>query len=225
MALRAAKNETVWITADEAAHRLGVSKPTLYAYVSRGKIGRTLADDGRRSRFNAAEVAVLGRGKPKPPSPGMTELRLASAVTRIDDTTLFYRGVPIGSLVGQKNFEHVASLLWQHGPSTWTVDQALVRQIIAFRTVSIQVAQDGGPSASKTRTLNANAGSLDHQPGQAASQMAQLVLQLGYLRGQRDLEQSKNETDMPLGDLMAKQTAELLGATYRNALRGKVNLN
>jgi citrate synthase len=176
-----ARNETVWISADEAAHRLGVSKPTLYAYVSRGKIRRTLADDGRRSRFNAAEVALLGRGKPKPPSSGMTELRLASAVTRIDDATLFYRGIPIGSLVGTNTFEQVAALLWQHEPSTWKPDPGLIAQISVFRSVieqsQLQRKLGGQDEIGGSRT------SWDHGlvPGQAAAQLAQLVLQTGCL--------------------------------------------
>ena len=205
-----AKNETIWISADEAAHRLGVSKPTLYAYVSRGKIRRTLADDGRRSRFNAAEVAVLGRGKPKPPGAGMTELRLASAVTRIDETTLFYRGVPIGSLVGKKSFEHVAALLWQHEPSTWVANQELVSQLVWFRTVSIQAPQQHRGSTSRSRASRPSDEPLGHQPGQAASQMAQLVLQLGYLRAQRNARRFENQETV-LAEVVPQQTSEILG--------------
>ncbi len=205
-----AKNETIWISADEAAHRLGVSKPTLYAYVSRGKIRRALADDGRRSRFDAAEVAILGRGKPKPPSPGMTELRLASAVTRIDETTLFYRGVPIGSLVGKKSFEHVAALLWQHEPSTWVANQELINQLVSFRTVSIQAPQQRRGSASRSRASKPSDEPLGLRPGQAASQMAQLVLQLGYLRAQRNGSRFENQ-GTSLAEVVPQQTSEILG--------------
>ncbi len=238
MAVSSPRNETIWISADEAAHRLGVSKPTLYAYVSRGKIRRALAEDGRRSRFNAAEVASLGRGKPKPPTPGMTELRLASAVTRIDESGLFYRGVPISSLVGRKSFEEVAALLWQKESSSWVADQELVERIIAFRTVSVQAPRSDPRSQSKgettrSRTLQGRAplmltgpisaslrdpsvgpfptGKPDwgpgHRPGQAASQLAQLVLQLGYLDSERQAVSSMQHS----GDGISKRTAEILG--------------
>ena len=216
MASRELRNETVWISAEEAAHRLGVSKPTLYAYVSRGKIRRTIAEDGRRSRFNAAEVAILGRGKPKPPNPGMTELRLASAVTRIDESALFYRGVPIDSLVGSRSFEEVAALLWQHEPSTWVANQDLVNQIGSFRSVSIQAPQDGRRSASQMGTLQAGeilGVALGYRPGQAASQMAQLVLQLGYLCSEMGPGFVKNQVaqaDLLETGVIAKQTSEIL---------------
>ena len=245
MAVSSARNETIWISADEAAHRLGVSKPTLYAYVSRGKIRRTLAEDGRRSRFNAAEVATLGRGKPKPPTPGMTELRLASAVTRIDETGLFYRGVPIGSLLGSKSFEEVAALLWQHEPPSWVADQELIDQIVAFRTVSVQAPQSDPRSQSRASTARSRTaqgraplmltgpisaslrdpsvgpfptGKPDwgpgHRPGQAASQLAQLVLQLGYLKSELEAVESMQHYEHGVGsdlDVVPKRTAEILG--------------
>jgi citrate synthase len=223
MASTSAKNETIWISADEAAHRLGVSKPTLYAYVSRGRIGRTLADDGRRSRFNAAEVAVLARGKPKLPSPGMTELRLASAVTRIDETTLFYRGIPIGSLVGTKSFEHVSELLWQREPSTWDADREIVQQIVAFKTLSAQISphsENGpngpnGPSGLGGRAFAAGEKRVrsvvsSYRPGQAASQLAQLVLQIGYLRSASGFAAVNNRGEQPAQQVVVNQTAEIL---------------
>jgi citrate synthase len=270
MAVSSASNETIWISADEAAHRLGVSKPTLYAYVSRGKIRRTLAEDGRRSRFNAAEVATLARGKPKPPTPGMTELRLASAVTRIDETGLFYRGVPIGSLVGRKSFEEVAALLWQQEPSSWVVDQDLVERIVTFRTVSVPAPQTDPRSQPKGETARSRTsqgraplmltgplsaslrdpsvgpfptgkpdwgplmltgplsaplrdpsggpfptGKPDwgpgHRPGQAASQIAQLVLQLGYLDSEREaVSSTKDSGDVSDLDGIPLRTSQIL---------------
>jgi citrate synthase len=214
MAVSPARNETIWISADEAAHRLGVSKPTLYAYVSRGKIRRTLAEDGRRSRFNAAEVATLGRGKPKPPTPGMTELRLASAVTRIDETGLFYRGVPIGLLVGRKSFEEVAALLWQQEPSSWVVDQVLVERIVAFRTVSVPAPQTdprSQPKGETARSRTSQGRAAGHRPGQAASQIAQLVLQLGYLDSEREaVSSTKDSGDVSDLDGIPLRTSQIL---------------
>ena len=49
-----------WLTAEEATARLGVSRPTLYSYVSRSRIGAVAAPDGpRRSMYDAADVRRL----------------------------------------------------------------------------------------------------------------------------------------------------------------------
>ena len=44
------------MTAAQAAGRLGVKQATLYAYVSRGVLGRGKAVDGRGSLFDPDEV-------------------------------------------------------------------------------------------------------------------------------------------------------------------------
>ena len=52
-----------FLTAAEAARRLGVKPATLYAYVSRGVLSRVRSPDGRASLFGAEEgevVAVAG---------------------------------------------------------------------------------------------------------------------------------------------------------------------
>ena len=51
---------TNWIGAAEAAQRLGIKQASLYAYVSRGVLGRREAD-GRASMFDADEVEELAR--------------------------------------------------------------------------------------------------------------------------------------------------------------------
>src|SRR5208282_3442430 len=47
---------TDFLTAAEAADRLGVKPATLYAYVSRGVLTRGRASDGRGSLFDAGEI-------------------------------------------------------------------------------------------------------------------------------------------------------------------------
>src|SRR5436190_1933912 len=49
------------LTASQVAARLGVQLKTVYAYVSRGVLSRTLADDARTSLFDAGEVDRLVR--------------------------------------------------------------------------------------------------------------------------------------------------------------------
>src|SRR6476620_6642601 len=53
-----------WLTAEEATAQLGVSRPTLYAYVSRNRIGTLVApDDPRRSLYDALDVDRLAQRK------------------------------------------------------------------------------------------------------------------------------------------------------------------
>src|SRR5690242_21095933 len=72
-----------FLTAAEAARRLGVKPATLYAYVSRGVLTRSRAADGRASLFSADEVDRLARkGRPRRPA-GTLEITVESAITEI----------------------------------------------------------------------------------------------------------------------------------------------
>ena len=58
---------TGFLTAAEAAQRLGVKPATLYAYVSRGVLRRDKTPGGRGSLFDSDEVERLARrGRPRP---------------------------------------------------------------------------------------------------------------------------------------------------------------
>jgi citrate synthase len=102
---------TEYLTAGQAAARLGVKTATLYAYVSRGVLGREKAADGRTSLFHAGEVERLARrGRPRrPPGSGIA---VASAITEITDGGLRFRGLDATRLAVSRSFEEVAELLW-----------------------------------------------------------------------------------------------------------------
>lgn len=102
------------LTTAQAAARLGVTPQTLYAYVSRGVIGRTLAEDGRSSRFDPAEVESLARrGRPRGKrAPGRVAVSMASSITHIDSGRIGYRGHDLSKLCESASFERVAALLW-----------------------------------------------------------------------------------------------------------------
>ncbi|HLN67084.1 MAG TPA: citrate/2-methylcitrate synthase [Streptosporangiaceae bacterium] len=101
-----------FLTAAEAAQRLGVKPATLYAYVSRGVLRRDLADDGRRSLFDSDEVERLARrGRPRRPA-GAADITVESAITEITGDRLFYRGLDAIRLAASRTFEDVAELLW-----------------------------------------------------------------------------------------------------------------
>lgn len=109
-----------WLSAKEAARRLGVSAATLYAYVSRGLL-RSEAVDGRRERrYRADDISRLKRRREigrKAESIANHALDfgtpvLESALTLIDDNRLYYRGIDATELARTASLEEVARLLW-----------------------------------------------------------------------------------------------------------------
>jgi citrate synthase len=101
-----------FLTAAEAARRLGVKPATLYAYVSRGVLSRVRAPDGRASLFGAEEVERLARrGRPRRPA-GVADIIVESAITEITGDSLRFRGLDVTRLAVSRTFEEVAELLW-----------------------------------------------------------------------------------------------------------------
>ena len=101
-----------FLTAAEAARRLGVKPATLYAYVSRGVLSRVRAPDGRASLFGAEEVERLARrGRPRRPA-GVADIIVESAITEITGDSLRFRGLDATRLAVSRTFEEVAELLW-----------------------------------------------------------------------------------------------------------------
>ncbi len=102
------------LTTEEAARRLGVKVPTLYAYVSRGLL-ESHPDPGRRgSLFELDDIeglAARSRGGRQ------TATRLATittGVTQLDQQLgPIYRGRVATELAAASSFEEVAELLWQ----------------------------------------------------------------------------------------------------------------
>ena len=113
---------TRWLTAEQATTQLRVSRQTLYAYVSRGRIGVTAApDEPRRSLYDASDVRRLaersrtGRSRRAVAASTISwgEPILASAITRIEGGRLEYRGQDALVLAETATLEDVAALLWQ----------------------------------------------------------------------------------------------------------------
>jgi citrate synthase len=103
---------TEFLTAAQAAQRLGVKPATLYAYVSRGVLRRDRASDGRGSLFDSEEVERLARrGRPRRPA-GVADITVESAITEITGDRLRYRGLDVIRLATSRTFEDVAELLW-----------------------------------------------------------------------------------------------------------------
>lgn len=111
------------LTSAQAAARLGVKKETLYAYVSRGFLDRTLSLDGRSSLFDAAQIDELRRTSRRS-AQGELRTVITTSITQLDDDGHSYRGHHIGDVV-DASFESVADLIWQH-PGSWVPDPGLM---------------------------------------------------------------------------------------------------
>src|SRR5215211_7061107 len=90
-----------FLTAPEAAAALGITRSSLYSYVSRGRIrAETDPRDPRVSRYLQADVLRLRDGKEARLHPEIAARKtlrwgipvLESSVTRIDENRFYYRG-------------------------------------------------------------------------------------------------------------------------------------
>lgn len=113
---------TTYVRTSEAAQLLGISKASLYSYVSRGRLSRTIAPDGRTSLFardDLEQLAVRSRRSLPGPRPSI-DVQIDSAVTTLGEGALSFRGHDVATIVREHNFEDVAELLWlgERGSST-----------------------------------------------------------------------------------------------------------
>jgi citrate synthase len=132
-----------WIDARQAAKLLGVSRRTLYAYVSRGEI-RSVAQAGGRARLYAlADVdrhrarsdARAGHGAVAAGALRWGEPVLDSAITAITTRGPAYRGkLAVELAAAGTHFENVAELLWSGhlptAPIVWPRPTLPLAQIV-----------------------------------------------------------------------------------------------
>lgn len=162
---------TTFVRSGEAARILGVSKPTLYAYVSRGRVDRTTAADGRTSLFSRDELEALAAGRRTSVAPRPTiDVQIASAITVLAENGVRIRGHDLTQLVSDGQFEDVAELLWTDNWSpgtTWQsvnrADQALIAHLadldlppvprLAVAAHLLDAAHPGDEAATAARRL------------------------------------------------------------------------
>jgi citrate synthase len=122
------------LTVAEAAHRLGVKRETVYAYVSRGRLPRDPASGHRRSLFERAAVDALADRTRHANRSGAFEVTVRTELTAVDPAgRLFYRGSDAVALARHRSFEEVAGLLWDGDPGApWRLtrcDRALLSAV------------------------------------------------------------------------------------------------
>ncbi|QGZ62173.1 citrate/2-methylcitrate synthase [Paraburkholderia acidisoli] len=116
-----------YMTAAEAASALGISRATLYAYVSRGLLESAPSPEGKshpQRRYRADEVRRLARRKADGKRAGKVAQKvldwgvpvLESSITLIAEGRLWYRGEDAIALAHSATLEGVAARLWQCTP-------------------------------------------------------------------------------------------------------------
>ena len=113
--------KAAWLDAEQAVAALGVSRATLYAYVSRGRIRSEAAPGGeRRRRYSRDDIERLkarSRERRNPEKAAEQALYwglpiLESAITLIADEHMYYRGHDAATLARERSVADVAALLW-----------------------------------------------------------------------------------------------------------------
>jgi citrate synthase len=109
-------DNTLYLSARDAATELAVSPATLYAYVSRGLIRSEPGETPRSRRYRAEDVRSLkNRRAPLIETQGLKSADLPvmdSAVSTITEEGPIYRGVRATTLAETATFEQCATLLW-----------------------------------------------------------------------------------------------------------------
>jgi citrate synthase len=143
-----------WITAEQALAQLGTKPQTLYANVSRGRIGaRPDPNDPRRSLYRLEDVERLAaRRKGRRPARAVAAETIAwgepvldTAIATVVNGDLLYRGQNAAVLAESATLEEVASLLWQSSAPPDFSGRAQVRQPgmpAAYRAIAELAATD-----------------------------------------------------------------------------------
>ncbi len=120
-----------WMTSADAAQLLGVSRSTLYAYVSRRFVRSQPSPASTRERmYSRDDLDRLRRRTEERRAPDKAAARalqwglpiLESSITLTDGRRLYYRGLDAGMLARSRSLEDVAALIW-----TGTIDRPPAR--------------------------------------------------------------------------------------------------
>jgi citrate synthase len=107
-------DDRLWMTAKQAAAALGVSLPTLYAYVSRKAIRSRGVQGTRRRRYWKPDIdRVRGEQHANEQADVAPGLINETKITLLTEEGLYYRGRNVIELAETETFETVAALLWE----------------------------------------------------------------------------------------------------------------
>jgi citrate synthase len=159
------RRRAAWLDANEAVEALGVSRATLYAYVSRGRIRSEAAPGGeRRRRYSRDDIERLkarSRERRNPEKAAEQALHwglpiLESSITLIADEHIYYRGHDAAELARGRSVADIAALLWTGAadgralgpaPRTPAPRAASAAPFIAAAQSALALASAGDPLA------------------------------------------------------------------------------
>lgn len=154
--------KSIFVGAGEASRLLGVTRATLYAYVSRGLVRSQPGGGGSRARrYSRDDIDRLRRraeARRNPDTAAAGALQwgvpvLESAITLIDGARLYYRGHDAVALARARSVAEVASLVWTGSfEQTWPAPAsapAIGRQasFVARAQTALAAAPAGDPGA------------------------------------------------------------------------------
>jgi citrate synthase len=117
--------EERWLSAEQAAARLGVKVQTLYAYVSRGLLqSHSTSGSSRANSYDRVEVERLAARRRGGGRAGSLELLVDTRLTLLDPAgRLYFRGWDATEACSSSSYEAVAEWLWRgddrEEPPTW----------------------------------------------------------------------------------------------------------
>lgn len=165
-----------WVTSEEAMARLKVRSQTLYAYVSRGRVGtKPDPDDPRRSLYSADDIAALTGRRERGRRPQVIaasaiawgEPSIPTAISTVAHGRLFYRGRDAVRLAAHASLEEVASLIWQAGgpvvfrlPGETAQSDDRPVQVRAFSTLALAAAEAAPSLGRRPEVLRAEGAGL-----------------------------------------------------------------
>ncbi len=167
-----------YVGATEAARLLGVQKATLYAYVSRGLIGRRVAVDGRTSLYSADDLDALARRVQRrdvEPRPSL-DVHIVTGVTTLDEDGVRYRGRDVADLARTVTYEQVAELLWTGTlPPAVTWPEPTAADVALARRVARAVGGRRGVAAMAATSCALGVHHPDDDPAAAARRLLGVV--------------------------------------------------
>jgi len=141
-----------WIGRNDALTRLGVRAQTLYAYVSRGRIGvQPDPADPRRSLYNVDDIEALASRRRRGRSAqaiaasafAWGEAAIPTRISTIAHGRLIYRGHDAAALADTASLETTAALLWDAGGS---VAFSMPSKAPAGAYAALAALADGAPA-------------------------------------------------------------------------------
>jgi len=132
-----------YVSAEDASRLLGVSRTTLYAYVSRKGIRSKPVPGTREHRYRRTDVEQIKARRSKASAPGLRdEPAIDSRITILREDDLLYRGRSAAELAETASFEQVAARLWDVESSVF--DQPPPRGSRLFDTLDALLAGEAG---------------------------------------------------------------------------------